>query len=59
MAFVACKLIRLKVTSYETGEVTNGREEGRIEKEKREAGGRRGETRDDVRVSRNVAVPPN
>lgn len=57
MASVACKLVRLEVTSYEMGEVTNGREKGtgRMRRRSRREGG----TRDDARVSRNAAVPPN
>lgn len=57
MASVACKLVRLEVTSYETGEITNGREKGGGRMRGRSRKGR--ETRDDARVSRNAAVPPN
>lgn len=56
MASVACKLVRLEVTSYETGEVTNGREKRkRVEGEGVEHR-RGGETRDDARVSQTAAL---
>lgn len=44
MASVACKLVRLEVTSYEMGEATNRREKGRGSNAKKRST-REGETR--------------